>query len=209
MRLDGNRYDRRFEFEEDELGREKQTHPSPSISSKINLGRRTRPWEVWDCQLGNLTAGKVSGGGGRQDLGFIPSGNVVLSSTYVGKILGADQLLVILCYRYQESGIRTAPTAKSLASHMISKGKSQSGATRIGAWERLVSSNFEVSGLVFMSKGSFVHRVNILLRARARPQKVFPKIRKLSRIPATVNKTTHEIGRKETTFQLVTLNTPS
>ncbi|GJS79720.1 hypothetical protein Tco_0729601 [Tanacetum coccineum] len=26
----------------------------------------------------------------RQDLGFIPSGNVVLSSTYVGKILGAD-----------------------------------------------------------------------------------------------------------------------
>ncbi|GJZ45770.1 hypothetical protein Tco_0593366 [Tanacetum coccineum] len=40
----------------------------------------------------------------RQDLGFIPSGNVVLSSTYVGKILGADQLLVILCYRYQESG---------------------------------------------------------------------------------------------------------
>ncbi|GJX10629.1 hypothetical protein Tco_0200488, partial [Tanacetum coccineum] len=41
----------------------------------------------------------------RQDLGFIPSGNVVLSSTYVGKILGADQLLVILCYRYQESGI--------------------------------------------------------------------------------------------------------
>ncbi|GJS36042.1 hypothetical protein Tco_0534424 [Tanacetum coccineum] len=40
-----------------------------------------------------------------QDLGFIPSGNVVLSSTYVGKILGADQLLVILCYRYQESGI--------------------------------------------------------------------------------------------------------
>ncbi|GJW93001.1 hypothetical protein Tco_0172673 [Tanacetum coccineum] len=34
-----------------------------------------------------------------QDLGFIPSGNVVLSSTYVGKILGADQLLVILCYR--------------------------------------------------------------------------------------------------------------
>ncbi|GJW65498.1 hypothetical protein Tco_0117382 [Tanacetum coccineum] len=31
----------------------------------------------------------------RQDLGFIPS----------GKILGADQLLVILCYRYQESGI--------------------------------------------------------------------------------------------------------
>ncbi|GJW47989.1 hypothetical protein Tco_0079635 [Tanacetum coccineum] len=41
----------------------------------------------------------------KQDLGFIPSGNVVLSSTYVGKILGADQLLVILCYRYQESGI--------------------------------------------------------------------------------------------------------
>ncbi|GJU59181.1 hypothetical protein Tco_1236947 [Tanacetum coccineum] len=40
-----------------------------------------------------------------QDLGFIPSDNVVLSSTYVGKILGADQLLVILCYRYQESGI--------------------------------------------------------------------------------------------------------
>ncbi|GKA37317.1 hypothetical protein Tco_0723882 [Tanacetum coccineum] len=34
-----------------------------------------------------------------QDLGFIPSDNVVLSSTYVGKILGADQLLVILCYR--------------------------------------------------------------------------------------------------------------
>ncbi|GKE46829.1 hypothetical protein Tco_1478087, partial [Tanacetum coccineum] len=30
---------------------------------------------------------------------------LVLSSTYVGKILGADQLLVILCYRYQESGI--------------------------------------------------------------------------------------------------------
>ncbi|GKD98376.1 hypothetical protein Tco_1382273, partial [Tanacetum coccineum] len=41
----------------------------------------------------------------RQDLGFFPGGNVVLSSTYVGKILGADQLLVILCYRYQESGI--------------------------------------------------------------------------------------------------------
>ncbi|GKA89529.1 hypothetical protein Tco_0811341, partial [Tanacetum coccineum] len=30
-----------------------------------HLGRRNRPWEVWDCQLGNLTAGKVSGGGGR------------------------------------------------------------------------------------------------------------------------------------------------
>ncbi|GJV10646.1 hypothetical protein Tco_1352187 [Tanacetum coccineum] len=44
---------------------EKQTNPSPPISSKSNLGRRTRPWEVWDCQLGNLTAGKVSGGGGR------------------------------------------------------------------------------------------------------------------------------------------------
>ncbi|GJV32476.1 hypothetical protein Tco_1392876 [Tanacetum coccineum] len=26
----------------------------------------------------------------RKDLGFIPSGNVVLSSTYVGKILGSD-----------------------------------------------------------------------------------------------------------------------
>ncbi|GJW17819.1 hypothetical protein Tco_0025255 [Tanacetum coccineum] len=38
-------------------------------------------------------------------MGFYPSGNVELSSTYVGKILGADQLLVILCYRYQESGI--------------------------------------------------------------------------------------------------------
>ncbi|GJQ92616.1 putative ribonuclease H-like domain-containing protein [Tanacetum coccineum] len=34
-------------------------------SSKIHLGRRNRSWEVWDCQLGNLTAGKVSGGGGR------------------------------------------------------------------------------------------------------------------------------------------------
>ncbi|GJQ92330.1 putative ribonuclease H-like domain-containing protein [Tanacetum coccineum] len=45
----------------------KQTHLSPSISSKSNLGRRTRPWEVWDCQLGNLTAGKVSGGGGGTD----------------------------------------------------------------------------------------------------------------------------------------------
>ncbi|GKD99288.1 reverse transcriptase domain-containing protein, partial [Tanacetum coccineum] len=30
-----------------------------------HLGRRNKPWEVWDCQLGNLTAGKVSGGGGR------------------------------------------------------------------------------------------------------------------------------------------------
>ncbi|GJT82956.1 retrovirus-related pol polyprotein from transposon TNT 1-94 [Tanacetum coccineum] len=29
-----------------------------------HLGRRNKPWEVWDCQLGNLTAGKVSGGGG-------------------------------------------------------------------------------------------------------------------------------------------------
>ncbi|GKE75092.1 hypothetical protein Tco_1537133, partial [Tanacetum coccineum] len=45
----------------------------------------------------------------RQDLGFIPSGNVVLSSTYFGKILGADQLLVILFYRYQESGIGMSP----------------------------------------------------------------------------------------------------
>ncbi|GJX75814.1 phospholipase-like protein [Tanacetum coccineum] len=43
----------------------KQTHPSPSISSKINLGRRKMLGEMWDCQLGNLTAGKVSGGGGR------------------------------------------------------------------------------------------------------------------------------------------------
>ncbi|GJS96198.1 hypothetical protein Tco_0803166, partial [Tanacetum coccineum] len=43
----------------------KQTHLSPPISSKIHLGRRTRSWEVWDCQLGNLTAGKGSGGGGR------------------------------------------------------------------------------------------------------------------------------------------------
>ncbi|GKA63159.1 hypothetical protein Tco_0762765 [Tanacetum coccineum] len=42
----------------------KQTHLSPPISSKIHLGRRTRSWEVWDCQLGNLTAGKGSGGGG-------------------------------------------------------------------------------------------------------------------------------------------------
>ncbi|GJX71254.1 protein BUD31 homolog 2 [Tanacetum coccineum] len=40
-----------------------------------------------------------------QDLVIYPDVNVVLSSTYVGKILGADQLLVILCYRYQESGI--------------------------------------------------------------------------------------------------------
>ncbi|GKC65594.1 hypothetical protein Tco_1098192, partial [Tanacetum coccineum] len=43
----------------------KQTHPSPSISSKFNLGRRKMLGEMWDCQLGNLTAGKVSGGGGR------------------------------------------------------------------------------------------------------------------------------------------------
>ncbi|GJX62017.1 hypothetical protein Tco_0294917, partial [Tanacetum coccineum] len=43
----------------------KQTHPSPSISSKINLGRRKMLGEMWDCQLGNLTAGKGSGGGGR------------------------------------------------------------------------------------------------------------------------------------------------
>ncbi|GJS75901.1 putative reverse transcriptase domain-containing protein [Tanacetum coccineum] len=49
----------------------------------------------------------------RQDLGFIPSGNVVLSSTYVGKILGADQLLVILCYQYQESGIGFKKTKRS------------------------------------------------------------------------------------------------
>ncbi|GJV43064.1 hypothetical protein Tco_1427600 [Tanacetum coccineum] len=34
--------------------------------------------------------------------------------------------------------IMTAPTAKSLASHMISKGKSQSGATRIGAWVNFI-----------------------------------------------------------------------
>ncbi|GJT24637.1 hypothetical protein Tco_0894574 [Tanacetum coccineum] len=27
--------------------------------------RRYRLWEMWDCQLGNLTAGKVSGGGER------------------------------------------------------------------------------------------------------------------------------------------------
>ncbi|GJV94987.1 uncharacterized mitochondrial protein-like protein [Tanacetum coccineum] len=53
----------------------------------------------------SLEVEQDSGSGHRQDLGFIPSGNVVLSSTYVGKILGADQLLVILCYRYQESGI--------------------------------------------------------------------------------------------------------
>ncbi|GJX27517.1 hypothetical protein Tco_0233813 [Tanacetum coccineum] len=33
---------------------------------------------------------------------------------------------------------KTAPTAKSLASHMISKGKSQSGATRIGAWVNFI-----------------------------------------------------------------------
>ncbi|GJS30935.1 putative reverse transcriptase domain-containing protein [Tanacetum coccineum] len=37
----------------------------PFNSSKINLGRRNKLWEMWDCQLGNLTAGKVSGGGGR------------------------------------------------------------------------------------------------------------------------------------------------
>ncbi|GJS23563.1 hypothetical protein Tco_0452195 [Tanacetum coccineum] len=52
-----------------------------------------------DCDIGVIVYSR------RQDLGFIPSDNVVLSSTYVGKILGADQLLVILCYRYQESGI--------------------------------------------------------------------------------------------------------
>ncbi|GJZ95957.1 hypothetical protein Tco_0668291 [Tanacetum coccineum] len=55
-------------------------------------------WHV-DCDIGVIVYSR------RQDLGFIPSDNVVLSSTYVGKILGADQLLVILCYRYQESGI--------------------------------------------------------------------------------------------------------
>ncbi|GJZ82211.1 hypothetical protein Tco_0647384 [Tanacetum coccineum] len=33
---------------------------------------------------------------------------------------------------------KTAPTAKSLASHMISKGKSQSGATKIGAWVNFI-----------------------------------------------------------------------
>ncbi|GJZ85762.1 hypothetical protein Tco_0651101, partial [Tanacetum coccineum] len=37
-------------------------------SSKIHLGRRNRSWEVWDCQLGNLTAGKVSGGGGSSSI---------------------------------------------------------------------------------------------------------------------------------------------
>ncbi|GKC43363.1 hypothetical protein Tco_1061085 [Tanacetum coccineum] len=33
-------------------------------SSKVNLGRRNKLWEMWDCQLGSLTAGKVYGGGG-------------------------------------------------------------------------------------------------------------------------------------------------
>ncbi|GJR23420.1 FAR1-related sequence 5-like protein [Tanacetum coccineum] len=37
----------------------------PFNSSKSNLGRRNKLGEMWDCQLGNLTAGKVSGGGGR------------------------------------------------------------------------------------------------------------------------------------------------
>ncbi|GJR65968.1 hypothetical protein Tco_0012033 [Tanacetum coccineum] len=65
----------------------------------------------------------------RQDLGFIPSGNVVLSSTYVGKILGADQLLVILCYRYQESGIGYWILSMTISGSgnrgMISKEKSE------------------------------------------------------------------------------------
>ncbi|GJY37528.1 hypothetical protein Tco_0422906 [Tanacetum coccineum] len=50
----------------------KQTHPSPSISSKINLGRRKMLGEMWDCQLGNLTAGKGSGGGGRDIIQICP-----------------------------------------------------------------------------------------------------------------------------------------
>ncbi|GJS71206.1 hypothetical protein Tco_0704047 [Tanacetum coccineum] len=51
--------------EENDQGGGKQTHPSPSISSKINLGRRKMLGEMWDCQLGNLTDGKVSGEGGK------------------------------------------------------------------------------------------------------------------------------------------------
>ncbi|GJT99347.1 reverse transcriptase domain-containing protein [Tanacetum coccineum] len=45
------------------MGENKQSWPFNS--SKSNLGRRNKLGEMWDCQLGNLTAGKVSGGGGR------------------------------------------------------------------------------------------------------------------------------------------------
>ncbi|GJS90196.1 hypothetical protein Tco_0772832 [Tanacetum coccineum] len=58
---------------------------------------------------------------------------------------------------------RTAPTAKSLASHMISKGKSQSGATRIGAWVNFIlrvsnasMHSFEkINGSSFFKEGGY------------------------------------------------------
>ncbi|GKA56893.1 hypothetical protein Tco_0755965, partial [Tanacetum coccineum] len=38
--------------------------PSKSLGFfRSHPSRRYRLWEMWDCQLGNLTAGKASGGG--------------------------------------------------------------------------------------------------------------------------------------------------
>ncbi|GJW33091.1 hypothetical protein Tco_0053123, partial [Tanacetum coccineum] len=98
------------------LGRDFDPLPSEedTVSFLRELGHtRGEVFQVWfkQQQISSSEEPPVEpksikeGKGNRQDLGFIPSGNVVLSSTYVGKILGADQLLVILCYRYQESGI--------------------------------------------------------------------------------------------------------
>ncbi|GKC30121.1 hypothetical protein Tco_1037415, partial [Tanacetum coccineum] len=45
-----------------------QAYLSPSNSLgffRSHPSRRYRLWEMWDCQLGNLTAGKGSGGGGK------------------------------------------------------------------------------------------------------------------------------------------------
>ncbi|GJU33928.1 hypothetical protein Tco_1182282 [Tanacetum coccineum] len=60
---------------------------------------------------------------------------------------------------------RTAPTAKSLASHMISQGKSQSGATRIGACVNFILrvSNASMHSFEKINRVSFSMRLNNLV----------------------------------------------
>ncbi|GJY13834.1 hypothetical protein Tco_0383143 [Tanacetum coccineum] len=92
-------------------------HPCEGVSKSLAVGSWIMIVEVgWDSMFDRefvsreveVLIGSFWKLSFRQDLGFIPSGNVVLSSTYVGKILGADQLLVILCpYRgTKTAGIR-------------------------------------------------------------------------------------------------------
>ncbi|GJR39044.1 hypothetical protein Tco_1214728, partial [Tanacetum coccineum] len=82
----------------------------------------------------------------RQDLGFIPSGNVVLSSTYVGKILGADQLLVILCYRYQESGIGYWILSMTISGSGVTFLPSEHHEFYLAGYDRLVSKPSKTGG---------------------------------------------------------------